>query len=44
MVRNLIAISIVTAGLLFTAFMLSAAVFLEMSEPCTEQMAHDGNC
>ena len=44
MTRTLIAISVMTLTLLFTAFGLTMAVSYEINEGCSDQMARDGNC
>lgn len=44
MARSVIAISVVTATVLVTAFGLTMAVFYAVNERCTDQMAQQGNC
>jgi hypothetical protein len=44
MTRTLIAISVVTATVLVAAFGITVAVFYEIHERCTDQMAQQGNC
>ena len=44
MARTLIAISLMTAICLFTAFAITMAASYAINEHCTDQMAWDGNC
>jgi len=44
MARSVIAISVVTATVLVTAFGLTMAVSYSVNERCTDQMAQQGNC
>ncbi len=44
MARALIAVSLMTAGGLFAAFILTAAASYALDGHCSEQMAWDGNC
>ena len=44
MTRNLIALSVLTAAFLITAFGVTMAVSYEINERCTDQMAQQGNC
>ncbi|HET7086054.1 MAG TPA: hypothetical protein VFI23_14855 [Rhizomicrobium sp.] len=44
MARTLLAISILTAGILFGGFAAVMAVSYQINERCTDQMARDGNC
>lgn len=44
MKRTLLAISVVTATVLATAFGLTMAVSYQINERCTDQMARQGNC
>ena len=44
MARTLIAISVVTAAVLVTAFGVTMAVSYTIHERCTDQMAQQGDC
>jgi len=44
MARTVIAISVVTATVLVTAFGLTMAVSYAINERCTDQMAQRGDC
>lgn len=44
MARTLIAISVMTIVILFTAFGITMAVTYAIDEHCTDQMAREGNC
>ena len=44
MARTLIAISVVTATVLATAFGLTMAMSYTINERCTDQMAQQGDC
>lgn len=44
MARTVIAISVVTATVLVTAFGLTMAVTYVVKEHCTDQMAQQGDC
>jgi len=44
MTRTLIAISVLTATVLVTAFGVAMALSYEIHERCTDEMAQQGNC
>ena len=44
MARRVIAVSIMTAGVLLTAFTITMALSYQINGRCTEQMAQSGNC
>jgi hypothetical protein len=44
MARTWIAVSVVTATVLVTAFGVTMAVSYEIHERCTDQMAQQGDC
>jgi len=44
MTRTVIAVSIMTLGVLFMVFMITMAASYEINERCTEPMASDGDC
>jgi hypothetical protein len=44
MIRTLAAVAVMTAGIVLTAFAVSATAIYVVNEHCTERMAWDGNC